>query len=224
LGQLDVCNGHAGRADDYHYHAAPNCLMAEQSNSAYWNTHPVGWLLDGFAIFGYQNADGSAPVEDGCGIAPMSGQAATLGGYTYPYSYAYHVQNTFPYITNNCVAGVPSPDLPNQASKYNPMRQPPVIPFNDTNMTLTTDPTDGYQVLQFTSANPFTTTDNGQDSFPNPPGTYKIRYSEIFGTALQAQLALKQNTGATACWNFEFTDANGNTTEPSVVYCKKNPQ
>lgn len=221
-GQLDVCNGHAGRADDYHYHAAPNCLMAEQSTD-YWNTHPIGWLLDGFAIFGYANADGSAPVEDSCGIAPMSGQAATLGGNTYPYNFAYHIRDTFPYITNNCVSGVPSPDLPNQASKYNPMRQPPVTPFIDSNMTLTTDPSDGYQVLEFTSATPFATTDNGQDSYSNPPGTYKIRYSQIFGAALQAQLALKQNAGATACWNFEFTDASGNTTEPSVVYCKKNP-
>jgi uncharacterized protein (TIGR03437 family) len=55
LGQLDNCNGHAGRADDYHYHAAPNCLMADQSAS-YWDTHPLGWALDGFAIFGYRDA------------------------------------------------------------------------------------------------------------------------------------------------------------------------
>ena len=65
-GQLDTCNGHAGRADDYHYHAAPVCLMAEQSGN-YWNTHPVGWLLDGFAVFGTSNADGSSPSRDSWG-------------------------------------------------------------------------------------------------------------------------------------------------------------
>lgn len=219
-GQLDTCNGHAGRADDYHYHAAPVCLMAEQSNSSYWNTHPIGWLLDGFAVFGYDNADGSTPVRDPCGGSILSGSQIPSG---YPYTYAYHVIDTFPYITDNCISGVPSPDLANQASKYNPMRQPPVTPFNDTNMTLTTDPTDGYQVLQFTSAASFDTTETGSDSYINPAGTYKIRFKQVTGAALAALLALNQNAGATACWNFEFTDSNGNTTQPTVSYCKKNP-
>ena len=26
-GELDVCGGHAGRGDDYHYHIAPKCLI-----------------------------------------------------------------------------------------------------------------------------------------------------------------------------------------------------
>ena len=56
LGELDTCNGHAGRGDDYHYHAAPTCMMAMAGKPAsYWDTHPVGWALDGFAIFGYNN-------------------------------------------------------------------------------------------------------------------------------------------------------------------------
>jgi hypothetical protein len=29
MGELDVCGGHAGRGDDYHYHVAPNCLIEE---------------------------------------------------------------------------------------------------------------------------------------------------------------------------------------------------
>lgn len=219
-GQLDACNGHAGRADDYHYHAAPVCLMAEQSASTYWNTHPVGWLLDGFGVFGYNNADGSTPVRDSCGGSMISGSQVPSG---YPYDYAYHVIDTFPYITDNCLSGIPSPDLANQASKYNPMRQPPVTPFNDTNMTLTTDPTDGYQVLQFTSAQSFDTTETGSDSYTNPPGTYQIRYKQVTGAALVKLLALPQNAGATACWNFEFEDSNGNTTQPSISYCKTNP-
>ncbi len=219
-GQLDTCNGHAGRADDYHYHAAPNCLMAEQSNSAYWNTHPVGWLLDGFAVFGYSNADGSTPSRDSCGGTTVSGAQIPSG---YPYTYAYHVISTFPYITDNCLSGVPSPDLANQGAKYDPMRQPPVTPFNDTNMTLTTDPTDGYQVLQFTTAAPFTATETGTDSYAYSAGTYKIRYAQVTGAALQTLLAMPQNSGATACWNFEFQDSTGKTTQPTVSYCKTNP-
>jgi phosphatidylethanolamine-binding protein (PEBP) family uncharacterized protein len=217
-GQLDSCNGHAGRADDYHYHAAPNCLMAEQTTT-YWNTHPVAWLLDGFAVFGYANADGSTPFRDNCGGGTISGTEIPTG---YPYTYAYHVTNSFPYITDNCVSGVPSPDLAGQGAKYIVLRQPPVTPFNDTAMTLTTA-SDGYQVLQFTSALAFTSTETGTDSYSNSAGTYKIRYKQVTGTALDALLAQPQNAGDTACWNFEFTDSNGNTTQPTVSYCKRNP-
>jgi hypothetical protein len=214
-GQLDTCNGHAGRADDYHYHAAPTCMMATQPAS-YWNTHPVGWALDGFAIFGYNDASGAVAARDNI-----------CGGNTNPVSnapagYAYHLTDTFPYISS-CLIGVPSPDLPNQGSKYHPMRQPPVIPFVDTNMTLTTDPTDGYQVLQFISAAPFTTNEAGSDAYRNAPGTYRIRYKEVTGSALASLLALRQNANATACWNFQFTDSSGNPTQPDVTYCKTNP-
>ena len=94
LGQLDTCNGHAGRSDDYHYHAAPVCMMASQPAN-YWNTHPVGWALDGFAIFGYNNADGSPASRDSvCGGNTSAVQNAPSG-------YSYHLIDTFPYITNN---------------------------------------------------------------------------------------------------------------------------
>ena len=212
LGQLDNCNGHAGRADDYHYHAAPNCMMADQPPS-YWDTHPLGWALDGFAIFGYRDADGTTAARDNlCG-----GNTKTVPNA--PAGYSYHVTDAPPYVTS-CLAGTPSPDLPNQGSKYKPLRQPPVTPFNVSGMTLTTDSTDGYQVLQFTSAIRFNTSENGTDSYPNAPGTYKIRYKIVTGADLTALLALRQNANATACWNFQFVDGSGKTTQPTVSYCK----
>ena len=220
-GQLDVCNGHAGRADDYHYHAAPVCLMAEQANRDYWNTHPVGWLLDGYAVFGYRNADGTAPTRDGCG-----GSRVTTGQVpsAYPHDYAYHVIDAFPYITDNCLSGVPSPDLVNQGSKYHPMRQPPVTPFRNSAMTLSADTADAARVLQFSAPTSFTTTSNGRDAYPNPAGgPYRIRYTQVTGSELEALLAQRANAGATACWRFEFTDATGQATQPPVVYCKTNP-
>jgi uncharacterized protein (TIGR03437 family) len=212
LGQLDNCNGHAGRADDYHYHAAPVCMMADQPAN-YWDTHPLGWALDGFAIFGYRDADGTTAARDNvCG-----GNTKTVPNA--PAGYSYHVTDAPPYVAS-CLAGVPSPDLPNQGAKYHPMRQPPVVPFNNTGMTLSTDPSDGYQVLQFTSARMFTTNETGSDSYVNPPGTYKIRYKQLTGEALAAALAAQRNTAATACWNFQFVDSNGKTTQPTVSYCK----
>lgn len=212
LGQLDVCNGHAGRADDYHYHAAPVCLMSAQPAS-YWDTHPLGWALDGFAIFGYRDADGAAASRDGvCGGNAKPVQNAPSG-------YSYHVTDDSPYVAA-CLAGAPSPDLPNQGSKYRTLRQPPVRPFNVSGMTLTTDETDGYQVLEFSSAISFLSTETGNDSYQNPPGRYRIRYKQVTGSELSALLALRQNANAASCWNFQFVNAGGATTQPPVSYCK----
>jgi hypothetical protein len=130
LGELDLCNGHAGRADDYHYHAAPVCMMSDQASS-YWNTHPLGWALDGYGIFGYGNPDGSTPSRDACGGNAVVHPNAPSG-------YAYHVTDVAPYILS-CFHGVVSPDLAGQGGKFSPLREPP--PSNSggsgvSNMTL----------------------------------------------------------------------------------------
>lgn len=115
-GELDACNGHAGRADDYHYHAAPICMMADQSTH-YWDTHPVGWALDGFAIFGYYNPDGSTATRDSiCG-------GNTLAHDNAPAGYAYHLTDASPYVLS-CFRGTPSPDLAGQGGKFSPLRTP----------------------------------------------------------------------------------------------------
>ena len=205
LGELDVCNGHAGRGDDYHYHAAPTCMMAGQAAS-YWNTHPVGWALDGFAIFGYNNADGTVASRDGvCG-----GNTSTVSNG--PAGYSYHVTDASPYVLS-CFRGTPS-----TPSVGAPLRQPPVTPFPVSNMTLATDATDGYQVLQFTSAQSFTATETGTDQYLNAAGTYKIRYIAVTGTDLATLLAA--NAGKTACWRFQFTSGAGATTQPTISYCR----
>ena len=212
LGELDICNGHAGRADDYHYHAAPTCVMAGKTSN-YWDTHPVGWALDGYAIFGYNDATGSVASRDSiCGGNTSSVQNAPSG-------YSYHVTDTSPYVLS-CFRGSPSPDLAGQGAKYSPMRQPPVTPFAVSNMTLSTDATDGYQVLQFTSGVAFTTTETGTDSYANKAGTYKIRYTQVSGSALVALLALNENKNKTACWTFQFVDSTAATTQPTVSYCR----
>ena len=212
LGELDVCNGHAGRADDYHYHAAPVCLMADQAAS-YWDTHPIGWALDGFAIFGYNNADGTVATRDAvCG-------GNTLAVPNAPAGYSYHLTDTSPYVMS-CLRGTPSPDLAGQGAKYLPLRKPPVTPFAVTGMALTTAASDGYQVLQFAAASPFTSTATGTDSYVNAPGAYRIRYKPVTGADLAALSGLAANSGKTACWNFQFTNAAGTATQPTVNYCR----
>ncbi|MBU6270025.1 MAG: YbhB/YbcL family Raf kinase inhibitor-like protein [Betaproteobacteria bacterium] len=212
LGELDACNGHAGRADDYHYHAAPVCLMAGRPAS-YWDTHPLGWALDGFAIYGYNNADGTTATRDGvCG----GNTSPVVNG---PAGYSYHVTDASPYVLS-CFRGTPSPDLAGQGAKYQPLRQPPVTPFPVSAMTLTTDSADGYQVLQFTSAQSFTTTGTGSDSFANTAGTYRVRFKAITGDALATLLAQTANSGKTACWSFQFTTGAGQTSQPAQTYCR----
>ena len=114
LGELDTCNGHAGKADDYHYHAAPVCMMAEktQADPKFWDTNPIGWALDGFAIFGYYNPDGTTATRDGvCG-------GNTLTHPNAPTGYAYHVTDVAPYVLS-CFKGTPVEDIARQAGdKY----------------------------------------------------------------------------------------------------------
>jgi len=188
------------------------CMMAGKPAS-YWDTHPVGWALDGFAIFGYNDANGTTAARDGiCGGNPSAVPNAPAG-------YSYHVTDAAPYVLS-CFRGTPSPDLAGQGAKYSPMRQPPVTPFAVSGMSLSTDPSDGYQVLQFSTARSFTTTETGADSYVNAAGTYRVRYKRSTGAALEALLALQQNRGKSACWDFQFTTAADVATQPAVSYCR----
>lgn len=211
LGELDVCNGHAGRADDYHYHAAPVCLMAGKPAS-YWDTHPLGWALDGFAIFGYNNPDGSPAQRD----AICGGNTTAMPNA--PAGYSYHVTEASPYVLS-CFRGTPSPDLAGQAAKYSPMRQPPVTPFAVSGMTLATD-AEGWQVLSFSAARSFTTTETGADNYNNAPGSYRIRYRPVTGAALNTLLAQNANRNKSACWEFQFSNSAAVATQPNVSYCR----
>jgi hypothetical protein len=210
LGELDICNGHAGRSDDYHYHAAPTCLMAGQSSS-YWDTHPVGWMLDGFALYGYNDASGSVATRDSiCG-----GNTNTVANG--PSGYSYHLTDTFPYILS-CLRGTPSPDFAGQASKFTNLRQAPVTPFSVSNMTLVLNDSSGYNILTFTSANTFLTTiDSSAASLSNSAGVNTIKYKQLTGTDLATAIASSNAfTGKTSCWAFIFSRASSTT----VYYCK----
>jgi hypothetical protein len=53
-GELDNWGGHCGRGDDYHYHIAPVHLQHLVGAG-----RPVAWALDGYAIYGFTEADGA---------------------------------------------------------------------------------------------------------------------------------------------------------------------
>ena len=83
FGELDEFGGHCGRADDYHYHIAPVHLQQTIGKGL-----PVAYALDGYPIYGYEEADG-APVK---GLDAFNGHTDAKGRYHY------HATKTYPYL------------------------------------------------------------------------------------------------------------------------------
>ena len=82
-GELDQWGGHAGKADDYHYHIAPLHLQALIGADK-----PIAYALDGYAIYGILEGDGSEPR----GLDAFNGHVGPNG------IYHYHASMTYPYI------------------------------------------------------------------------------------------------------------------------------
>lgn len=93
-GELDQCNGHSGRGDDYHYHAAPVCMIEAMKNKG--PDAILGWAFDGFPIYAQQNPDGSAVPSGKLDVC--NGQPDGTFGYRY------HTSDTHPYILQ-CLSG-----------------------------------------------------------------------------------------------------------------------
>jgi len=81
-GELDTYGGHAGRADDYHYHLAPVFLEELVGPGI-----PVAYALDGYAIHGFRDPDGTVPTD----LDAFNGHMGQDG-------YHYHATRTYPYL------------------------------------------------------------------------------------------------------------------------------
>jgi len=90
-GQLDNFGGHCGRGDDYHYHIAPTHLYSITSP-----TLPCAYALDGFAVYGSLEPDGS----------PMGTLDANHGHFGTSGVYHYHGTATAPYMIANMAGQV----------------------------------------------------------------------------------------------------------------------
>lgn len=88
IGELDTCGGHSGRADDYHYHVAPVCLLDALSDYADGDL-PIAYAIDGFPIYGY--VEGLALDE-------------CAGAYDAEGNYGYYASPEYPYV-NGCFSG-----------------------------------------------------------------------------------------------------------------------
>ncbi len=90
-GQLDQWGGHCGRADDYHYHIAPLHLYDVTQK-----TLPIAYALDGFAVYGAFEPDGTA-------MLPLD---ANHGHYGPNGIYHYHGTTSAPYMIGKMVGKV----------------------------------------------------------------------------------------------------------------------
>lgn len=90
-GQLDEFGGHCGRADDYHYHIAPLFLDSKTTDIL-----PIAFALDGYAVYGSLEPDGSAMKT----LDANHGHEGTNG------LYHYHGTATAPYMIGNMVGQV----------------------------------------------------------------------------------------------------------------------
>ncbi|MFM8981043.1 MAG: YHYH protein [Planctomycetia bacterium] len=81
-GELDEFGGHCGRGDDYHYHVAPVFLNGGDASRV------VAYALDGYAIYGFTEADGKAPK----GLDALNGHEHGALGYHY------HATKAYPYL------------------------------------------------------------------------------------------------------------------------------
>ncbi|RJE78950.1 YHYH protein [Paracoccus sp. JM45] len=92
--QLDVCGGHAGRGDDYHYHMKPRCMIEQMHNAG--DDAILGWAFDGFPIYGDKNPDGTVIAKGVLDVC--NGQADDN------YGYRYQTSEEAPYIVQ-CLMG-----------------------------------------------------------------------------------------------------------------------
>ena len=83
IGELDQWGGHCGRADDYHYHAAPLHLQ-----SIVGAGQPIAYALDGYPILGLTEGNGTQPV----GLDAFNGHSTASVGYHY------HASTKYPYV------------------------------------------------------------------------------------------------------------------------------
>jgi hypothetical protein len=82
IGELDQWGGHCGKADDYHYHAAPLHLQVSSG------LKPIAYALDGFAVYGSKEPDGTT----------MNSLDTCHGHAIGNASYHYHGTNNYPYV------------------------------------------------------------------------------------------------------------------------------
>ena len=139
IGELDQWGGHCGKGDDYHYHAAPLHLSATSG------LKPIAFALDGFAVYGAKEPDGST----------MKSLDESHGHVGSNNVYHYHGTADYPYVVGSMKGKVnvdPATTAPeNQIIPQaftSPLR-PALTPLNGASITSFSAPTANSYLLAF---------------------------------------------------------------------------
>jgi len=138
FGELDKWGGHCGRADDYHYHVAPLHLATIVGSAK-----PIAYALDGFAIYGSTEPDGSTMKK----LDAYNGHVGTDGVYHY------HGTTTYPYINGGMrgvIRGVVGDQVDPQPSAK-PIREAGA-PLQSATITNFSSPKTGQYALEYSQS------------------------------------------------------------------------
>ena len=165
MGELDRRWGHAGKADDYHYHLPPVHLQ-----SIVGDGNPIGYALDGFPLYGYTNQ----PLDE------------YLGRFDEQGHYQYHTIRDFPYfiagfrgkVTINSTTTEPENEISPQPKSFairlplQPLRWAEITSFeriDDTTISLTYRLDSATHRIEYTRDTQW----NYSFTFTNPDGSVK---------------------------------------------------
>jgi hypothetical protein len=85
---FDSCCGHPNDRGMYHYHKYPSCIKSPFEDAEGKHSPVIGYMFDGFAIYGPNGEDGAPPKDlDDC-----NGHTDAKRGYHY------HATATYPYL------------------------------------------------------------------------------------------------------------------------------
>ena len=77
IAAFDDCGGHVNPAEGYHYHASVGC--AEQSFDDDGHSGLMGYVLDGYGIYGMLDGEGNEPTD----LGDCRGHSDQARGYHY---------------------------------------------------------------------------------------------------------------------------------------------
>jgi hypothetical protein len=225
-GQLDNWGGHCGRADDYHYHIAPLSLYSLGQTP---ETLPCAFALDGFAVYGSKEPDGSN----------MAALDTCHGHYGSNGVYHYHGTTAAPYMIGYMVGAVTEDAtlqiVPQAAAK--PVR-PSLTPLTGATITacVPNGTNNGYNLTYTKSGQNYNvnyswTTNVYTYNFISPTSTTTSTYNGFTQCAIVTPLkllnfnAIKNNTTIKLDWSttnevntkvFEVERSNNNITWRSI--------
>ena len=172
IGELDNWGGHCGKADDYHYHAAPLHLSATSG------LKPIAFALDGFAVYG-------AKEPDGTNMQTLD----TCHGHIYNNGvYHYHGTTNYPYVVGAMKGKVtidpttPAPENQILPQAFATPIRPPLTPLRGATITDFTTPNPTAHNLTYQIGNRFGHVNYSWDN----AGNYHFTFIDTAGVTTTA--------------------------------------